>query len=27
LISRVVSEIHTLLMQEVDASVAREMAR
>ncbi len=27
LIARVVSEIHALLMQEVDASVAREMAR
>jgi NitT/TauT family transport system ATP-binding protein len=27
LVSRVVSEIHGLLMQEVDASVAREMAR
>ncbi len=27
LVSRVVSEIHALLMQEVDASVAREMAR
>ena len=27
LVTRVVSEIHELLMQEVDASVAREMAR
>jgi NitT/TauT family transport system ATP-binding protein len=27
LVSRVVTEIHELLMQEVDASVAREMAR
>jgi NitT/TauT family transport system ATP-binding protein len=27
LVSRVVSEVHELLMQEVDASVAREMAR
>ncbi len=27
LVSRVVSEIHAVLMQEVDASVAREMAR
>ncbi|TMK91861.1 MAG: ABC transporter ATP-binding protein, partial [Actinobacteria bacterium] len=27
LIARVVSEIHALLMREVDASVAREMAR
>jgi NitT/TauT family transport system ATP-binding protein len=27
LVSRVVSEVHALLMQEVDASVAREMAR
>jgi NitT/TauT family transport system ATP-binding protein len=27
LVSRVVSEVHGLLMQEVDASVAREMAR
>jgi NitT/TauT family transport system ATP-binding protein len=27
LVSRVVSEIHELLMREVDASVAREMAR
>jgi hypothetical protein len=26
-VTRVVSEIHELLMQEVDASVAREMAR
>jgi ABC-type nitrate/sulfonate/bicarbonate transport system ATPase subunit len=27
LVARVVTEIHELLMQEVDASVAREMAR